>query len=172
MNRIDELLNKYIDNELEPNELEEVQNLLKQEDVIAKLKGLQSVDNSLRKMEYESAPGKFAEKFMNNLRTAKPSIKLSKNYYATTINVLFILLIVGILGFIFGTMDWTSSNQSVSTKINETIAGVKKGIPALLSLFQNKSVMFFGSFISIILLIGAYYSIEAHKAFKKKIDSI
>jgi hypothetical protein len=172
MNRTDELLNKYIDGELLDGELEEVQNLLKNEDNIRKLKALQVVDNSLKTLEGDAAPSNFTAKFMNVLSKNSSKIKLSKNYFTATINVVFILFIIAIIILAFSLIDWNFSTSGIDNKVNNTMKTVKDNIPSLLAFFKNKNVMFFGSFLSLILLLGAYYSVEAHKAFKKRIDNL
>jgi len=87
MNRIDELLNRYIDGELQEGELEEVQLLLKEEDNVKKLKALRIVDTSLRTLESDTAPTDFTSKVMKTISAGSTKIKLSKNYFAFSINM-------------------------------------------------------------------------------------
>jgi hypothetical protein len=172
MNRIDELLNKYIDGELLEGELEEVQSLLKIGDNVKKLKALQVVDNSLKTLETDTAPSGFTTKFMKVLSANSSKIKLSKNYFTGTINAIFIVFILAIIIFAFSLINWNFSTASIDTQVNSTMKSVTDNIPSFLSFFKNKNVMFFGSFLSLILLLAAYYSIEAHKSFKKRLDNL
>ena len=172
MNRTDELLNKYIDGQLLDGELEEVQILLRLDENVKKLKALQIVDNSLRKLESDVAPSGFTSKVMNVLSSSSAKIKLSKNYFTGTINIIFIVFIVAIVIFAFTLINWNYSTSGFDNQVNSTMKSVKDNIPSFLAFFKNKNVMFFGSFLSLILLLGAYYSVEAHKSFKKRLDNL
>lgn len=171
MNRVDELLNKYLDNELLPEELNEVQNLLLDEDNIKILKALQTVEFSVRKLDYDKAPIGITEKVMNKINALPSKYKTKGNYFALTISSIFIISIVVILIFLFGMISWTSADSGLTTKVDDSIKIVKDNIPTFLKIFENKSVMFFGSFFSLVLLLSAYFTFESHKSFKKKLES-
>jgi len=172
MNRIDELLNRYIDGELQEGELEEVQLLLKEEDNVKKLKALRVVDTSLRTLESDSAPNNFTSKVMNSLSKHSSKIKLSKNYFASALNMTFVVLIVAIIVFIFSQINLISSTTGLDSKVTDTVNMINKSLLPFLSFFKNKDVMFFSSSICLILLLGAYYFVEGHKAFKKRIENL
>jgi len=171
MNMIDELLNKYIDGELQSDELEEVQQLLKNEDNVKRLKALRVVDNSLRMLEDDLAPADFTSKIMKTLSRNSTNVKLSKNYFASAINVIFAVSILATFVFIFSQVKLDYSSSGIDSKLNDTVNSIIKSTLPLLTFFKNKSVMFFGSSLSLILLLGAYYLIEGHKIFKKRIES-
>ena len=172
MNKTDELLNRYIDGELKSGELEEVQLLLKIEDNVKILKALRVVDNSLRSIESDSAPAGFTSKVMKTISAGSTKIKLSKNYFASSINIIFVVSILAIIAFIFSQANLNYTASGIDSKVNDTVNMIDKSILPLLTFFKNKSVMFFGSSFSLILLLGAYYFIEDHKTFKKRIESL
>jgi hypothetical protein len=172
MNKIDELLNKYIDGEFQAGELEEIQLLLKIEDNVKRLKALKEVDNSLRTLESDLAPTDFTSKFMKTLSVRSSKVNLSKNYFASAINIVFVVSILAILVFVFSQVNLNSSTSGIDSKVNDTVNTINKSLLPFLTFFKNKNVMFFGSFLSLILLLGAYYSVEAHKAFKKRIENL
>jgi len=172
MNKIDELLNKYIDGELQSDELEEVQQLLKYDDNVKNLKALRIVDNSLRTLEEDLAPVNFTSKVMKTLSAGSTKIKLSKNYFASTINIVFFVSILVILVYMFSQINLNPSASGINTKVNDTVNTISKSMLPLLTFFNNKSVMFFGSSFCLILLLGAYYMVEGHKTFKRRIESL
>jgi hypothetical protein len=172
MNKTDELLNSYIDGELQSGELEEVQLLLKIEDNVKRLKALRVVDDSLRTLESDSAPAGFTAKVMKSISAGSTKIKLSKNYFASSINIIFVVSILAIIAFIFSQANLNYTASGIDSKVNDTVNMINQCILPLLTFFKNKSVMFFGSSFSLILLLGAYYFIEDHKTFKKRIESL
>lgn len=172
MNRIDELLNKYIDGELQDAEMEEVQLLLKNEENVKKLKALRVVDNSLRTLESDSAPNGFTSKVMSSISGHSSKIKLPKNYFASVINITFVVLILALFVFVFSQVNLSSSTSGLDTQLNNTVNTISKSVLPLLSIFKNKNVMFFGSSFSLILLLCAYYLVEGHKSFKKRIENL
>ena len=91
MNKLtDEILNKYIDGELEPFELAEVKNEIERNDeTLARLKALRLVDNSLKQMEIEYAPVNFSEKVMKAISDASKAVKPKISYFFVTIIALF-----------------------------------------------------------------------------------
>ena len=172
MNLSDELLNKYIDGELQGDELDEVQSLLSNEENFKRLKALQVVDQSLRKLEYDSAPAGITEKIMKAVFNSTQKIKLKKNYFAITINIIFVALIAAVLIYAVSLANWNFSTTSFDVKLDNSLKSVKDTVPSFLSFFKNKTVMFWGSILSLILLLGVYYTVEAHKTFKKRLDNI
>jgi hypothetical protein len=172
MNKIDELLNKYIDGEFQAGELEEIQLLLKIEDNVKRLKALKEVDNSLRTLESDLAPTDFTFKFMKTLSVRSSKVKLSKNYFASAINVVFVVSILAILVFVFSQVNLNSSTSGIDSKVSDTVNTINKSLLPFLTFFKNKTVMFFGSSFSLILLLGAYYFVEGHKTFKKRIENL
>jgi hypothetical protein len=172
MNRIDELLNRYIDSELQEGELEEVQLLLKEDDNVKKLKALRVVDTSLRTFEIDTAPNNFTYIFMNSLSKHSSKIKLSKNYFASTLNLTFVVLILAILVFVFSQINLIYSTTGLDSKVTYTVNMINKSLLPFLSFFKNKDVMFFSSSICLILLLGAYYFVEGHKEFKRRIENL
>jgi len=172
MNKIDELFNRYIDGELQEGELEEVQLLLKEEDNIKKLKALRIVDTSLRTLESDPAPNNFTVEFMNSLSKYSSKIKLSKNYFASAVNLIFLVLIVAILIFVFSQIHLIYSTTGLNSKVNDTVNIINKSLLPFLSFFKNKDVMFFGASLCLILLLGAYYFVEGHKEFKRRIENL
>lgn len=172
MNLSDELLNKYIDGELQGSELAEVQSLLANEDNIKRLKALQVVDQSLKKLEYDSAPAGITEKIMKAVFSSSQKIKIKKNYFVVMINIIFVTLIAAALIYAISLINWNYSSDAFDMKLDNSLKSVKETIPSFLAFFKNKTVMFWGSILSLILLLAIYYTVEAHKSFKKRIENI
>lgn len=172
MNKNDELLNKYIDGELQGSEIEEVQAILKDDAQVKKLKALQAVDNSLKKLEYDSAPHGFTEKVMRMISVQSEKILLPKNYFAITINIVFTSIIAFLLIYAFSFVKLDFSSTTSDGQLISAINSMNKNISAVLTFFQDKFVMFWGSILSLFLLLGIYSLNEAHKSFKKKIENI
>ena len=168
----DELLNKYIDNELTEVEYKELSAALKNDpDANAKLKALQLTDEILRKMEVTAAPENFTSKFMNKIAVSTSVVKEKVSYFFIGMISFFILAIVGIIGYSVSKVEPSSSslvddNQYVQ-KTKEFFSG---GLGQLTSILSNDNMLLIGAGLTFVLLISGYFLIENHKNFKQKLN--
>jgi len=168
---IDELLNNYIDNQLTPEEIDELQAFLKNNvQVERKLKALRTVHQSLLQLETEQAPMDFTERFMKKLSSAK-SVSHKKNYFFYAVVGFFGFLLVGILAFVIFSINWNFESMNLSGYIEQAKNGIEKNGNQALSIFKNKTVLMISSSMVLLLLILAYFGFESHKNLKKKINS-
>jgi len=168
----DELLNKYIDNELTEVELKELSEALKNDnEAQAKLKALQLTDEVLRKMEITPAPQNFTESFMKKIITVSSVHKEKISYFFVSVISFFAVAIIGVLGFSFSKIDITSSslgeNNQYVQKTKEVFSG---GLSQLNSIFSNDNMLLIGAGLTFVLLISGYFIIESHKSFKQKLN--
>jgi hypothetical protein len=174
INLNDEILNKYIDNELSSVELAEVKaELNKNEEALIRLRALRLVDSSLRKMEHETAPENFTEKIMQALANVPKTLKPKGSYFFALIITIFSIGILAI--FIAGfRMTDTANNETLPavTSLNQAKNYIDKNINVLLAFLTNQNVLFVLSMLSLILLVAVYFSIESYKSFKNKLNSI
>lgn len=168
----DELLNKYIDNELSEAELKELTEILENDiDAQLRLKALHLTEEILRKIEISPAPENFTHKFMSKISISHSSVKDKVSYFYIGMISFFALAIAGILGFSisrieFGSSNLTGDNQYIQ-KTRELFSG---GLGYINSLLGNDSILLVGIGLTFVLLVSGYYILENHKNFKEKLN--
>jgi len=171
MNKLDELMNKFLDNEITKDELEELNNLLKHDDHLEKFKALQLFESTIKSYEYEKAPFDFTDKLMKKINSSK-EVNSRINYFVYFMNAILVLLLAGIILLILANTNWNLRDNNFTSEIkNITNHFVNKSFFAI-SILKNKSLAIISSFVSLIILITFYFTINSHKEFRKKIESI
>ena len=95
----DEILNKYIDNELSEEEKNKIKKMLLEDDELMKnLKALQMLEDSMQKLKLYKSSSDFTSKVMNRIQKVKMNYQ-SDTFFIGTISFL-ILFLVGIIGYI------------------------------------------------------------------------
>ena len=174
MSRItDDMLNDYIDNELNSSSIDELKNNLNNDsEALNKLKALKIIDESLREMEVYPAPSNFTEKVMNSVLTHAKSLKPKLSYFFVSIVSIFFLTIVGISVFVINIAGKTKSTgkdlqivESVKKFIGENSGSVN-------SFLSNDKIVLVGGLLTIILFLAGIFVLDSHKSFKNKLKSV
>jgi len=169
----DEILNRYIDGELDSYELAEIKDeLVKDDQALARLQALRMVDNSLRQMEVVSAPLNFTDKVMNAIAVAKKAVKPKINYFFVSIISIFSIGVLAVLIAAFRAAEKESGPSTIVPYADKVKEMISKNLISFQNIFANPNVALVISVLSLILLITAYFTIEAHKNFIKKLNSI
>ena len=166
---IDELLNKYIDNELSEAELKELTEILKNDtDAQLRLKALHLTEEILRKIEISPAPENFTHKFMSKIFISTSVVKDKVSYFYIGMISFFALAIAGILGFSISRIESGSSNLIGD---NQYIQKTKEFfLGHINSLLGNDSILLVGASLTFVLLVSGYFMFENHKNFKKRLN--
>ena len=173
MKMSEDILNKYIDNELSTAEIKELKDFLSANpNEIEKLKALKVVDNVLREMELESAPQNFTEKMMERLNVSYLT-KTSKNYFVKIMFTLFGLGFVGITLFGISQVSIKGSTES-SDAFEQIFQKIGEILPSFSFSFSISSdtLMLIVSVLVLVTLIATYIIINSHKAFKNNIENL
>lgn len=169
----DEQLNKYIDGELESAELDEIKsNLLEDENSLTHLKSLRAVHESLKQIETDHAPDGFTERVMKLIASQVKTVKRKVSYFFVA---MISLLTIGIVAIISSSLvvSPTDSSSAVSSQIlNNVKEAADKNLVVLQKFFSDTNVLLVMSILSLILLFGAYFTVDAHKNFKNKLNNI
>jgi len=174
MNKLtDEILNKYIDGELEPSELAEVKNEIEKNDAaLARLKALRLVDSSLKQMEVEQAPVNFTEKVMRAISNASKAVKPKVSYFFVTIISLFSIAVFGVVVAAFKSIEGGNGQSTAAPYFDKAKEVIGRNLIEFQNFFSNKNVLLVVSVLTLILLVTVYLTFEAHKNFKNKLKSI
>ncbi|MBA4406480.1 hypothetical protein C0389_04325 [bacterium] len=169
----DEILNKYIDGELDSYELKNVQNELEKDGfALARLRALRMVDNSLRQIEVEQTSVNFTDKVMKAIALTKSAVKPKVNYFFISITSIFSIGVLAALIAAFRSEEKSSGPSAITPYAERLKDLMGKNLTALQHIFADPNVMLIISVFSLILLVGAYFTFEAHKNFTKKLNSI
>lgn len=168
----DELLNKYIDNDLPKAELEELTEGLKNDtDAQLRLKALRLTEEILKKIEISPAPENFTYKFMSKISGSTSAVKDKISYFYVGMISFFALAIAGILGYFICQIESGSSNLTGSIQyIRKTMELFSGGLKHINSLLENDSILLVGKVLIFVLLLSGYFVLENHKNFKEKFN--
>lgn len=163
----EELLNKYIDNELSSEELKTFNESINSDpEAIQKIKAVKLVESTIAKSEITQAPMGFTDKLMMSINTSAKAVKEDNKFFKMIISI-FAVLIVGIFATTFATVSW--GNVGFTDKIKEFVDGVS--FDGAVSFLQNENFLMLCGGIIIMLGFSALLIFESHKSFKHKLNT-
>jgi len=168
----EEILNKYIDGELEPEILEELNDhLTKSKEDLERLRALQALHRSLSKIELEETPEGFTRAVMFRINK-KNKARHEQKYFIGIITSIFILFSIAISGYV---LYLIASSSNTTNQMGETFTNIKSYTQVITDLleklFSGNNMTILGSILSITILGSAYYFFEIFKGIKSNITS-
>ncbi len=167
-----DVLNKYVDNELDEFEINELKEIINSNPEAQKqLNAHEMVDIILRKLEAKKAPAGINQFVMDKILNI-PQSKSKVNYFFVSVIVVFTTLIFSSLGYLLSQVNFGESSSSTSLGVKEKIANfVSDYIPQVPALLDTSTLLFIGGSLTVVLLISGYFIIENHRSFKSKLNS-
>lgn len=164
----DEILNKYIDNELSAAEIEELKNLLSSNpDELDKLNVLRFVDSSLRTMEHDKAPDHIAGSILSRIE-ALSIVKGKSFYFFYWIVGVFSIMIIGLFGYI---LSLISPAESDGSSVLDNVVNYLSSFSISFNIgLSSNLILLIGASLSIILLIAFYFLVVSHREFKNSLS--
>jgi len=164
----DEILNKYLDSELNREQAEQVKSAIRNsEELQRKFNALKLVHDNLSIIkEDEVSPG-FTDKLMKQI-VKRSVVPKQQKYFIASVATFITLLCLVIFGFSISAMiSATSSSIGDSKSIFDSVSGLSEGlVKALQHLFSGAGLSIIGSIFSIIVLISGYFFFEMQKRSK------
>jgi hypothetical protein len=168
----DEILNKYIDGELSPGELNEVKIILENsEEAKKRLFALQLVHNELKIYPGRKTSPDFTAILMKKIMR-KPEPK-GQRYFIFSVSSFFILMSLTIIGYLTSYIlsagnDSSEGNNSVKNLIylSEQLVHVIK------TFFTAGNVSVIGFIFSFAIIISAWFFFDSHKQAKAKLTKL
>lgn len=161
----DDILNRYLDGELEGDELNEIERLLTSSPEIKnRMNALRSVDLYLRNFPEESPSPGFTSSVMAKL-SGRSSLSRSQNYL-----FIFVVGIMGILTLAFSgyfLVKTLSAAGESSSPAPDFSVYLNSFISAVINFSSKIDLSTVGAFISLILIITGYFFFENLKHLKK-----
>ncbi|MGE5429806.1 MAG: anti-sigma factor family protein [Syntrophomonadaceae bacterium] len=171
----DEILNKYIDNEIEGRELSELNEHLKFcASCLARLKAQRIVDQQLRRMETFQVSGDFTQNMMKKIERMSFSYKPKKSYFFRFIVALFLILTAGILTAAILALKASGPASSAEPAWYKTVIETAAGkfsnlLSSYNSLFTGRDFSVLGSGLAFIILVSIYIVYESFKGAKGRL---
>ncbi|MFC2139560.1 anti-sigma factor family protein [Bacteroidota bacterium] len=167
----DEILNKYVDDELSTTELNQLKELIAgDEEALKKLKAHKLANQILYKMEIIPAPSKFTDRVMVKIYNIAPK-KVKKSFFIPGVISILMMGIIGIFVYIFTTPAQPPDPESKTVSIlNDAKEIVAQKVGDFSSFFGNDTILLVGSFLTFVLLLSTYFMINSHKNFKHNLD--
>lgn len=167
----DEVLNKYIDGELDPQEQKDINRLLMNDnDLKKRLKVLKRIDNYLKKITVDELPDEFTLKVMKSI-SHKYQVPREQKLFITIIVSFISVLFLSIMGYLIINIAGEVS-YAISSGTGKAVSNYSQSIiQSLVTIFSGLNISIFGSLLSIILLISGYFFLEMLKQSKTNLSS-
>lgn len=168
----DELLNRYIDDELNPSEKDEVKEILRtSEDARRRLYAMELVHTELKKYPPEKTSPDFTSVLMKKIiRRHEPK---GQKYFIFSISSVFVIISLAIIGYLTSIILSTGeSTEEGSSTVNNFVQLVEKMVHGIQTLFSNGNVSIIGFIFSFAIIISAYFFFDSHKQARAKLTKL
>ena len=168
----DEILNKYLDGELDQEKIAEVESTLeKSEPDMKRFNVLKLVHSNLSSMKEEQVSEDFTLRLMKNLNK-KFVLPKQQKYFIVSVSSFIVLICLGILGYVLSTILSAPVSHSQPLQVMESVQNVTTGlITELKKIFSGTNLSIIGSIISFALIISGYLFFEQQKQIKSRLGS-
>jgi anti-sigma factor RsiW len=163
----DEILNKYLDGELDKNQSAEVEEILNKSEYDRKrFSALKLIHKELTLMQEDKVSVDFTNNVMARVNK-KFALPKQQNYFIISIASILVLACLIIVTYVVTAVISSSVTQTESLQITETVNRFGSGlISELTKLFSGKNLSIIGSVFSLGILISGYFFFEHQKRSK------
>ena len=163
----DEILNKYLDGDLDKNQSAEIEEILnKSENDRKRFSALKLIHKELSLMQEDKVSVDFTNNVMARVNK-KFALPKQQNYFIISISSILVLFCLVIVTYVVTAIISSSAPQTESLQITETVNRFGNGlILELKKLFSGKNLSIIGSVFSLGILISGYFFFEQQKRRK------
>jgi len=168
----DEVLNEYLDGNLDEQKANEIEKLLaSSENNKKRFNALKVIHDELSQLkEYETRKD-FTKLVMSRLGK-KFELPHHQKYFIFAIASIFILMCVGIVAYIATAIISSSAPQTESIQVTETVHQLSNGlIHELKKIFNSKNLSLIGLIFSLGIMISGYFFFENQKRNKANLST-
>ncbi|MFZ1290179.1 MAG: hypothetical protein WAR79_08810 [Melioribacteraceae bacterium] len=168
-NNFDELINKYLDNEIDSDELNTVNDLLKNNtEFKTKFITQKYIHENLNEIPLHSAPTNITELVMGKI-ISKLSIKTQKNYFFKGILAILLVFLFITLYFFFSLLGDLKIVQQTVSYIDYSKNYFQPIVTFFSKIIQNDIFRTLSGLLGLIILLSFYFSLNSFKDFKNRI---
>ncbi len=168
----DEILNRFIDDELNPSEKKEVNKIIKSsEDARRRLYAMKLVHTELKKYPPAKPSLDFTSVLMKKIiRRQEPK---GQRYFIFSISSVFIIISLAIIGYLTSfILSIGNSTDEGNGTVNNFVQLVEKLVNVIQTLFSNGNVSIIGFIFSFAIIISAYFFFDSHKQARAKLTKL
>jgi len=167
-----ELLNNYLDGNLNEQKREEVKKILScSESDMQNFKALKFIHDELSQLKEDETSEDFTQKVVSRLGN-KFELPRNQKYFVLVIASIFILICVGIVAYTATAIISSAAPQTESIQVTETVHQVSNGlIYELKKIFSSKNLSLIGLIFSLGIIISGYFFFENQKRNKANLST-
>jgi anti-sigma factor RsiW len=167
----DEILNRYLDGDLNEQEAAGVNSALAaSEELRKKFNTLRLVHNQLSSIAEDEVSADFTAKLINRL-SHKFEVPRQQKYFIAAISFVIVIICLGIVAYITSAVLAAASSGSGSSQFLESFNKISSMmISDIEKLFKGKSLSIIGSVFSFAILISGYFFFEYQKRTKANLS--
>ncbi|MGB5528534.1 MAG: hypothetical protein WBQ32_01050 [Ignavibacteriaceae bacterium] len=165
----DEILNKYLDDELSRDEAERVKSVLSaSEELQRKFNALKLVHEKLFNLRQDEVSPGFTDTLMKQIAKKRFIIPKQQKYFIASVAAFITLLCLVIFGFSISAMiSAAPPSISESKSVVDSISNLSDGLVNVLKhLFSGEGLSIIGSIFSLLIIISGYFFFEMQKRAK------
>jgi len=168
----DEILNEYLDGNLDEQKAIEVEKLLaSSEDDRKRFSALKVIHDELSQLKEDETSEDFTQLVISKLGK-KFELPRHQKYFIFIIASIFIFICVGIVVYITTAIISSSAPQTESIQVTETVHQLSNGlIHELKTIFSSKNLSLIGSIFSLGIIISGYFFFENQKRNKANLST-
>lgn len=168
----DEILNRYIDGELDQSTLNEVKTLLKNsEDDRKRLAALQLANRELNNLKVLQVSAGFTEKVMARVRKSSTVVKKDK-YFLFSISSVFLFICLAVIGYVIALAIGSGSQSSNNIAIDSYINYLSTALSFVKDFLNTKNISIIGSIFSFGIIISGYIFFENLRNAKRRLSRL
>lgn len=168
----DEILNRYIDGELNPSELIEIKEALKNsEDVRKRLYAFQLVHKELKRFPAKETSSGFTSLLMKKI-IRRPE-RNGQKYFIFSVSSFFILISLAIIGYLTSyIISSGSTTPETNSSVNTLVSLMERLVQGIRATFSKGNISIIGFIFSFGIIISGYFFFESHRHAKAKLDKL
>ncbi len=168
----DEILNEYLDGNLDEQKTIEVKKLLaSSENDRKRFSALKVIHDELSQIKEDETREDFTQLVISKLGK-KFELPHHQKYFIFIIASIFILISVGIVAYITTAIISSSAPQTESFQVTETVHQLSNGlIYELKKIFSSKNLSLIGLIFSLGIMISGYFFFENQKRNKANLST-
>jgi hypothetical protein len=169
----DEILNKYLDGELNPDESKQVRSELhRSKELQKRFNTLKLIHGALLNLKEDKVSSDFTEKIMSKIKPEKFMVPKQQKYFIISVAAFITMLCLVVFGFSISAIISTTPPPIDSPNVLDTVTFLSTGmIDFIKQVFSGDGLSILGSVFSLVVLISGYFFFEMQKRSKANLGN-